>query len=134
MRVIGETPSKFRITAIERTKLAGRNRWIATGETALVPKPAIRLDLPMTPSLRRGLEIIRDNPGLRPARFAELMWPNSPGWDRVVKCGHGSHRGGGMYQAGGGLLGKYSRAGYVILDRNRGYSLSSAGRKVLEQP
>jgi hypothetical protein len=29
--------------AIERTKLAGRNRWLPAGEIALVPKHAVRL-------------------------------------------------------------------------------------------
>lgn len=39
--VIGETPKKFRIKAVMRTKLGGA-RWIYTGETALVPKHAVR--------------------------------------------------------------------------------------------
>ena len=40
--VIGETPKRYRIKAIARTKLGGRCRWIYAGETALVPKQAIR--------------------------------------------------------------------------------------------
>ncbi len=40
--VIGETPKRYRIEAIERTKLGGRNRWLEKGHTALVPKHAIR--------------------------------------------------------------------------------------------
>lgn len=43
VEVIGETPKRYRIRAIEKTKLAGRNRWIHPGETALVPKYAVRL-------------------------------------------------------------------------------------------
>lgn len=40
--VIGETPKRYRIKAVMRTKLAGRSRWIYVGETALVPKHAVR--------------------------------------------------------------------------------------------
>lgn len=39
--VIAETPKRYRIEAIERTKLAGRDRWIERGQTALVPKYAV---------------------------------------------------------------------------------------------
>lgn len=39
--IIGETPKRYRIRAIERTKLAGA-RWLYRGETALVPKSAIK--------------------------------------------------------------------------------------------
>jgi hypothetical protein len=40
--VVGETPKRYRIKAVARTKLAGRCRWISAGETALVPKYAVR--------------------------------------------------------------------------------------------
>lgn len=39
--VIGETPKKYRIRAVMRTKLGGA-RWLYVGETALVPKTAVR--------------------------------------------------------------------------------------------
>ena len=42
VEIVGETPQRYRIRAIERTKLAGRQRWINPGETALVPKYAVR--------------------------------------------------------------------------------------------
>ena len=42
VEIIGETPKKYRIRALQRTKLGGRSRWIYAGETALVPKHAIR--------------------------------------------------------------------------------------------
>ena len=42
VRVIGETPKRYRIQALQRTKLGGRCRWINEGETALVPKRALR--------------------------------------------------------------------------------------------
>ena len=40
--VIGETPKRYRIQAIERMRLAGRCRWLEKGHTALVLKHAIR--------------------------------------------------------------------------------------------
>lgn len=39
---VGETPRRFRILALTRTRLAGRDRWLLPGETALVPKTAVR--------------------------------------------------------------------------------------------
>lgn len=39
--VIGETPKRYRIKAIMRTKLAGRDRWLDEGQTTLVPKRAV---------------------------------------------------------------------------------------------
>lgn len=42
VKVVGQTPKRYRIEAIkDRTKLAGRSRFINTGETALVPKRAL---------------------------------------------------------------------------------------------
>ena len=42
VEVIGETAQKFRIKALIGTKLGGRSRWLNKGETALVPKRAIK--------------------------------------------------------------------------------------------
>lgn len=39
---VGETPKRFRIMALVRTRLAGRGRWLEPGKTALVPKTAVR--------------------------------------------------------------------------------------------
>jgi hypothetical protein len=44
--VVGETPKRYRIRAIERTRLAGRGRWLETGEEELVPRGALRFDPP----------------------------------------------------------------------------------------
>jgi hypothetical protein len=41
--IVGETPKRYRIQAIERMALAGRNRWLDPGQTALVPKYAVRI-------------------------------------------------------------------------------------------
>ncbi|GAH27720.1 unnamed protein product, partial [marine sediment metagenome] len=61
----------------------------------------------------KALEIIRDNRIHSPRQFAELMWPDSDGWKRVHKCGHGSSRGAMMAVAGGGLLGKLRAKGFI---------------------
>lgn len=42
VRVRGETPKRYRIEAITRTKLAGRDRWLEPNASTLVPKHAIR--------------------------------------------------------------------------------------------
>lgn len=39
--LVGETPKRYRIRATETTKLAGRCRWIKTGEEALIPRHAV---------------------------------------------------------------------------------------------
>ncbi len=44
VEIIGQTPRKYRIRAIVRTKIGGRYRWIEPGDTVLVPKYAIWID------------------------------------------------------------------------------------------
>lgn len=39
---VAVTPHRYRIRAITRTRLAGRNRWLEPGQEALVPKTAVR--------------------------------------------------------------------------------------------
>jgi hypothetical protein len=43
--IIGETPKRYRITpaGTDRVRLAGRYRWLAPGDSALVPKRAVTL-------------------------------------------------------------------------------------------
>lgn len=45
VRIVGETAHKLRITPVDdkRVKLGGRSRWLEPGDTALVPKHAVRL-------------------------------------------------------------------------------------------
>lgn len=40
--VVGETSKRYRIEAIRKLPMAGRNRVLAPGERALVPKYAVR--------------------------------------------------------------------------------------------
>lgn len=42
VEVIGQTKKRLRIRAIERTPMAGRDRWLEKGEVALVPTYAVR--------------------------------------------------------------------------------------------
>ncbi|HZV49965.1 MAG TPA: hypothetical protein VFD49_09395 [Candidatus Dormibacteraeota bacterium] len=43
IEVVGETPARYRVRALELTRLAGYHRWLEAGQTALVPKCAARL-------------------------------------------------------------------------------------------
>lgn len=49
VEIIGQTPKRFRIRAITRTRLAGRDRWLKAGEVALVPICALRDKRPDPP-------------------------------------------------------------------------------------
>lgn len=40
--LVGETPKRYRIRALEPTKLGGRNRWLKVGAEALVPRRALK--------------------------------------------------------------------------------------------
>jgi hypothetical protein len=44
VRIVGETPQRYRVEAITRTRLAGRCRWLAPGDRALVPKRAVSIE------------------------------------------------------------------------------------------
>ena len=110
----------------------------------MTQKEPIKLTLPQ----RKALEIVQEFGPIRPREFARKMWPDSRGWRRSARCGpNGSHRGGGMYLAGGGYLGKLCRKGWIrdeyeqvySLRRKKfelwrkGYTLTSEGRKALEE-
>lgn len=87
----------------------------------------------------RALRIIRDNTIAMPKEFAKLMWPNSIKWTNVTKCGDGVHRGGGMYIAAGGYLGKLRHRGLIMVGHyNIGghydnFYLTERGERVLER-
>ena len=90
----------------------------------------------LTPAQRRALEIVRDNPDIRPRIFANLMWPDSEGHRHHTKCGpRGSTRGGGMRLSAGGYLGKLSRAGLLVYTGHKygsAYVISRAGEEALK--
>ncbi len=82
----------------------------------------------LTEKTIKALRILRKHGDMRPARFAEKMWPNSEKWSHPVKCGtHGVHRGGGMYMAAGGYLGRLARRGLVIYVSDYRYRISVEG-------
>lgn len=93
----------------------------------------------LTEAQHRALEIFSEHGPLMPKDFAKKMWPDSDGWHRHAKCGpHGVHRGGGMYIAAGGYIGKLCRKGWVEFTRNRRfdyylneYGITQEGRRVL---
>ena len=87
----------------------------------------------LTPSQSKALEILRDEGPLRGREFARAMWPDSPGWTRVAKCGPGgSHQGGGMYGAGGAYMGKLRHLGLAeYISYTEGYCITMAGRDAL---
>lgn len=90
----------------------------------------------LTEAQRKALEIIRQHPSIRPADFAERMWPDSDGHQRYHKCGpKGVTRGGMMAVAAGGFLGKLRRAGFIQRGTQRFCEtecyLTHEGRKAL---
>jgi hypothetical protein len=48
--VVGMTPRRFRIRALEPLRLAGRGRTLQTGGEALVPLHAVRVTGPVLPA------------------------------------------------------------------------------------
>jgi len=67
----------------------------------------------------KALTILRKHGPLTPREFAEKMWPDSPGWERVHKCGpYGASKGAMMPMAGGAYLGKLRKRGLVYWWRN----------------
>lgn len=67
----------------------------------------------MSEAILKTLAIIIDRKDITPKYFAKKMWPDSPAWKNSHGCGNGSHKGGGMYQAAGGFLGKLRRTGLI---------------------
>ena len=80
--------------------------------------------------MAKGLGIVAGWTGmpLTPKAFARAMWPDSPGWKSLTKCGNnGVTRGGAMPQAAGTLLGRLNRAGLI----NYRHEIMPAGRAAL---
>lgn len=92
----------------------------------------------LTPPQRRALEIIRAHGPITPGRFADLMWPNSPGHNRIHKCGpYGASKGVMMAMVGGGYLGKLWKRGLIrpVFDGYiREWIISPAGLHALTSP
>ena len=91
----------------------------------------------MTTTTIRALEILQENWGISPKRFAQLMWPESPAWKHSINCGpNGATSGRGMWLAAGSYLQKLRMRGLVddwIDDYTcaRRYEISHDGRAAL---
>ena len=67
-----------------------------------------------TPTVRKCLQIVANDPGLRPDAFArQYFGADHPGWQRHTRCGYGTRKGGGLVLWAGGQLGKLRAAGLV---------------------
>jgi len=102
--------------------------------------PEHRAEEVLTEPQVKALTILQNHGPLRPREFARLMWPDSPGWQRHARCGpNGSHKGGGMYLAAGGYLGKLARKGWIYRKFKQyswgydsmGYILNGPGKTIL---
>jgi hypothetical protein len=70
----------------------------------------------MTRTETRALEVLRSEPtGMCARDFARRMWPDSPSWRRLGRCGpNGSAYGIGIQQRAGAYLAAMERAGLVV--------------------
>lgn len=98
----------------------------------------------LTEPQMRALRILHEHGPLRPREFARLMWPDSPGWDRLHNCGpYGAAYGTMMPMCGGSYLAKLKCRGWAEetwyrswIDgqiRSKGYILSAKGYKIAEE-
>ena len=96
----------------------------------------------LTERQKKALVIIRDRGPIRPREFAMFMWPESDRWNNLVNCGkNGVHRGGGMYRAAGGYLGKLTKKKFIVEKivwtngdwTSHGFYLTDYGKKVLDE-
>lgn len=55
----------------------------------------------ITQKTYKALKIIQEYPGIRASAFANKMWPDAEGHNRVKNGGHGAQRGKGMWLAAG---------------------------------
>lgn len=90
----------------------------------------------ITEATAAALQVLQDHGYLAPRQFAKLRWPDSPKWQKATKCGpSGAHRGGGMYTAAGGLLGKLAGRGLVRRESrgtyDHGYVVTTDGKLAL---
>lgn len=65
---VGLTPKRFRIRAVTRTRLGGRNRWLEPGQEALVPTSAVRHNVGVVPpEVQAATEALQSMPRAAPA-------------------------------------------------------------------
>lgn len=83
------------------------------------------------PTKLDALRIIANKSPITATEFAELMWPDSEGWNRVKNCGNGATRGRGMVLAGGSYLAKLKKQGLIWRADIGTWELSTEGKKWL---
>ena len=93
----------------------------------------------ITAKTATALQIVKENPNIRPNRFSELMWKDSPSHRKMYNCGHnGATRGRGIWRSAGGYLGKLAAKGLIRrrynfeYETDEGYHISSMGESALE--
>jgi len=104
---------------------------------------AVHLLPPLTPGVAKALRILIDHPqGMKPRRFADLMWPDSPCHNRSYPCGaYGSTKGSGLRQSAGSFLGKLrkmklaapSMRGAVFNSDYNNYIITTEGKLALKR-
>lgn len=95
----------------------------------------------LTEAQEKALLIVREHGPILPARFSELMWPDSPAHNRAHNVGSsGAARGVALWRSAGGFLGKLRRRGWVRAKYSRvdplhrlGYILTAEGHEILKQ-
>ena len=90
-----------------------------------------------------ALHIVALNGPIRPSRFADKMWPDSPAHQISYKCGAwGSTRGRGLVLSAGSYLAKLRKRGWVKEQyyffgdkdyRNQGNVLTKEGEQVYKE-
>jgi hypothetical protein len=69
----------------------------------------------MSESLKKALHVINTIEVTHAGQFAYLMWPDSPAWKSLGRCGpNGSAPGVGIKLAGGAYLGKLQKRGLAV--------------------
>lgn len=89
--------------------------------------------------------VLKARPGITPADFARVAWPDAPGWSKVCRTGNGPNsdtvrevKGGAMFIAAGAALGKLKELNWAKFEQEKGqrtkkWSLTAKGLKDLEQ-
>lgn len=92
------------------------------------------MKMKVSPVTIKALKLVCDHGPVAPAKFAELMWPDSPAWNRVYTVGNkgGAVRGRGILRSAGSYLGKLRKAGLVYRNSNWLYEISADGIEAIE--
>ena len=88
----------------------------------------------ITEKQKKALNILWEEGRMRPKRFAELMWPDSPYWNKCYNCGpYGASFGIKMFTAAGGYLGRLKKKGWVRYTFDYNYCITQQGINELKR-